>query len=81
MSNGPIRLSEITSIEKVAKGKLDLMNQGIDLLDLIQWDPRSIVELNLSFNNLLDLKGIQQFKNVKYLDLSNNNVSQGPVWN
>lgn len=59
MSNGPIRLSEISSIEKVSKGKLDLMNQEIDILDLINWDPRSIVELNLSFNNLIDLKGIQ----------------------
>lgn len=74
MTDMPIRLSDVSRIEKVSKGKLDLMNRQVDILDLVPWDTRSIVELNLSFNNLVDLKGIQQFKNAKYLDLSNNNV-------
>ena len=53
---------------------IDMMNQSIERIDLLSSDCMNVKELNLSFNNIEDLVNMDQFTNLKYLDISNNHV-------
>lgn len=69
----PIRLSSVAKAPP-EDGKLVATNKNIERLDLVRWDPACVKAVKLEFNKIEYLMGLGQFRELVYLDLSNNNV-------
>ena len=68
----PSKLSDFITKSSILQSKLDLNFKDIAYLDLIPLKFSNIVHLDLSFNRLQSLEGIEQFQNIVYLNISNN---------
>lgn len=66
-------LSEIVTDQPEGE-KLIAKDQGIEIIDLVKWNPSQIKYISLEFNNLEVVGALGQFENLVGVDLSNNNV-------
>lgn len=70
----PSKLSYHLKKELLTSNKIELTFKEIDILDYIPLKLSNITHLDLSFNNLTILDGIEQFTNLLYLNIANNQI-------
>jgi hypothetical protein len=68
----PSRLSDFIKKDFQASKKLELNFKEIEILDAVNIKLTNIIHLDLSFNKLETLDGIDQFPSLIYLNVSNN---------
>jgi hypothetical protein len=70
----PSKLSEHLKKETISGTKLELNFREIAYLDCVNLKLVSITHLDLSFNLLTELNGIEQFPSLTYFNISNNHL-------
>jgi Leucine-rich repeat (LRR) protein len=70
----PSKLSDYFKKEQSTSTRLELSFKEISVLDTLPFRPISIVHLDISFNNLASLEGIEQFPSLTFLNISNNHL-------
>ena len=68
----PSKLSDFIKKDPSLQAKLELNFKDIEFLDILPFKLSSVTHLDLSFNKLQSLDGIEQFYNLLYLNISNN---------
>ena len=68
----PSKLSDYFKKDHLSQTRLELAFKEIYVLDPLGFKPSSIIHLDLSFNLLQSLDGIDQFPSLTYLNISNN---------